>query len=57
MQKILFWADFFFRVESFFRRMHRNASELYMRDRIRTVEDVTEMVNSITLGDALSVID
>ncbi|MCE5192928.1 MAG: pitrilysin family protein [Candidatus Cryosericum sp.] len=50
-------GGFLLSLESFFRRMHRNASELYMRDRIRTVEDVTEMVNSITLGDALSVID
>jgi hypothetical protein len=28
-----------------------------MRDRIRTVADVTEQVNSITLGEALGVID
>lgn len=50
-------GGFLLSLESFFRRMHRNASELYMRDRIRTVADVTEMVNSITLGDALGVID
>jgi len=50
-------GGFLLSLESFFRRMHRNASELYMRDRIRTVEDVAEMVNSITLGDALGIID
>jgi predicted Zn-dependent peptidase len=50
-------GGFLLSLESFFRRMHRNASELYMRDRIRTVADVTEQVNSITLGEALGVID
>lgn len=50
-------GGFLLSLESFFRRMHRNASELYLRDQIRTVEDITEMVNSITLGDALGVID
>jgi predicted Zn-dependent peptidase len=50
-------GGFLLSLESFFRRMHRNASELYMRDQIRTVSDVTELVNSITLGEALSVID
>lgn len=50
-------GGFLLSLESFFRRMHRNASELYMRDHIRTVAEVAESVNSITLGDALSVID
>lgn len=50
-------GGFLLSLESFFRRMHRNASELYMRDRIRTVANITEQINSITLGEALSVID
>lgn len=50
-------GNFLLSLESFFRRMHRNASELYMRDSIRTVAEITEHVNAITLGDALEVID
>lgn len=44
-------------LESFFRRMHRNAAELYMRDSIRTVAEVSEQIAGVTLGNALDVID
>jgi len=50
-------GGFLLSLESFFRRMHRNASELYMRSQIRTVAEVTEQVSGVTLGDALDVID
>ncbi|MHB8070959.1 MAG: M16 family metallopeptidase [Candidatus Cryosericum sp.] len=50
-------GGFLLSLESFFRRMHRNASELYMRGQIRTVAEVTEQVGTVTLGDALNVID
>jgi predicted Zn-dependent peptidase len=50
-------GGFLLSLESFFRRMHRNASELYMRGQIRTVAEVTEQVSGVTLGDALNVID
>jgi len=50
-------GGFLLSLESFFRRMHRNASELYMREQIRTVAEVTEQVSTVTLGDALNVID
>jgi len=50
-------GSFLLSLETFFRRMHRNASELYMRDAIRTVAEITERINAITLGDTLDVID
>ncbi len=50
-------GGFLLSLESFFRRMHRNASELYMRDHIRTVAEVTAQVSRVTLGDALDIID
>jgi predicted Zn-dependent peptidase len=50
-------GGFLLSLESFFHRMHRNASELYMRGQIRTVAEVTGQVSGVTLGDALNVID
>ena len=44
-------------LESFFRRMHRNAVELYMRDRIRTLAEISQEVASVSLGETLDIID
>ena len=44
-------------LESFFRRMHRNALELYMRDRIRTLAEISQEVASVSLGETLDIID
>lgn len=50
-------GGFLLSLESFFRRMHRNAVELYMTDRIRTLDDVAREVTSVSLGEALEIID
>jgi predicted Zn-dependent peptidase len=50
-------GGFLLSLESFFRRMHRNAGELYMRGTIRSVGEIAELVNSITLGEAMEIID